>query len=107
MFRFTIRDVLWLTVVGAILVACWTRGRTEREVFELSEANRELTQVVKQLRQCVEIAEWKARHYDWMQKYPVWYTPTPTSPESERLAQENAKARSAELGAPQPQPEGY
>jgi hypothetical protein len=40
MFRFTIRDVLWLMVVVALLIACWqlavSNSRLEMAVFSLT-----------------------------------------------------------------------
>jgi hypothetical protein len=35
MFRFTIRDVLWLTVVVALLVAWWLEHRSQSARIEL------------------------------------------------------------------------
>jgi type II secretory pathway component PulM len=40
MFRFTIRDVLWLTVVVGLVVAWWTSARNAR--MELEHAQSEL-----------------------------------------------------------------
>jgi hypothetical protein len=46
MFRFTIRDVLWLTIVAALLVTAWmsNRGRlsAEAENHKLRSTNAEL-----------------------------------------------------------------
>jgi len=40
MFRFTIRDVLWLTVVAAVVVAWWVdRFQLSRRMGKLAAAN--------------------------------------------------------------------
>lgn len=43
MFRFTIRDLLWLAVLAAAVVVGWqnfvARGRLERQVRDLQEEN--------------------------------------------------------------------
>jgi hypothetical protein len=43
MFRFTIRDVLWLTIVVALAVSWWVdNGRIEKAVTKLESDRRDL-----------------------------------------------------------------
>jgi hypothetical protein len=55
MFRFTIRDVLWLTVLAAVLILSWMNYRARRiveaENRELQKQNAELAERNERQRQ--------------------------------------------------------
>jgi len=106
MFRFTIRDVLWLTVVVAMAVMLFRdrvrvealRATLEQERAELSlkraEAEKEWAYLVKAATQ----AELN-RSMDLRTAHQQYVAKQTTAAELERI-----KKRSAELGAPQPKP---
>ena len=112
MFRFTIRDVLWLTVVVALAVGWWIDRKSISDARASLEAQRTAVKV--------EEVAWRARtqkaidrfnrmveDYEARQQWISRFNP-PASPISE-AEREQAKRRSDELGAPQqaPLPPGY
>src|SRR5262245_37814292 len=57
MYRFTIRDLLWLTVVVALGAFAWVQRRDAREV---TAANEKLVAQVEELSERLKNAEWWA-----------------------------------------------
>jgi hypothetical protein len=75
MFRFTIRDVLWLTVVVAIVTASWLdRTAIQRQAADL-ERERELSSSLAEKEFMFRVEE-KANS---AQIYPLYYPPDANS----------------------------
>jgi hypothetical protein len=105
MFRFTIRDVLWLTALVALAVGWWLdRNSLRRELGSFAtqieaaklqqlKTEQELSKVNLQLR-AAQAKQQHVRANDARLSQTYW---------------DDTKARSAELGAPQPKPlpDGY
>jgi hypothetical protein len=97
MFRFTIRDVLWLTVLVALILSWWLDRRFQRGQFDSQlravEAQRQKDaqelETIKLLNQIAREEEEAARRFIEAQERKFW---------------EASKASSQDLGAPQPQP---
>jgi len=114
MLRFTIRDVLWLTVVAA-LATCWYKDRmsmattmakaaaertAEREKLSaqskaIAVKRREVEATYKSATEAMT----RASKFNEEAKRNAARTRPPTAEELERI-----KAESANLGAPQPKP---
>jgi hypothetical protein len=95
--RFTIRDVLWLTVVAALLLTWWLDRRSLRSEFasqlQAAEAQRQkIAQELLRIHLLNQIAneeEEVVRRWKELRERPAW---------------DASKAKSQELGAPQPKP---
>jgi len=112
MFRFTIRDVLWLTVVVGLVVLLWS----ERAALKKQRANSEAALATRRN----ELEKERAEIYDNHKKASEYFRARQSSLDrevQERVHHEVRKAlpvadaeleatkrKSAELGAPQPTP---
>jgi hypothetical protein len=116
MFRFTIRDLLWLMVVAA-LATCWYRDRMlmaatmEKSAAELTAEREKLKADMEAL--AVKRREIDARFKSATEAQKQWSKlvehakinaarnrpPPPTDEELEQI-----KSRASDLGAPQPKP---
>jgi len=72
MFRFSIRDVLWLTVVVALAVGWWLQRQDARGTLVI---NQELSAQNKQLNARLEIAEWWAKKFHEYYRRPGFMVP--------------------------------
>jgi hypothetical protein len=104
MFRFTIRDVLWLTVVVAMGVVVWKNQRTTRiERTSLEEIKRELdsrrASLDKEWNYLEKMAQQGIERMDVRVQRSIFLAGQVPKADIER-----AIKRSAELGAPQPKP---
>ena len=99
MFRFRIRDVLWLTVVVGVALAVWVQQHRQlaSERQELA-ADREYL-AIKQ-REVDRLSRQLRTSWDELHEYADTLKPLP--PMSDQLTR--IKAESAKLGAPQPKP---
>ena len=106
MFRFTIRDVFWLTAIVAMGVVVWTNQRkTQIERASLEDAKRELDSRRASMDREWSYLEGTARKSEQLRANDLRLQ------RSQFLAQQVSEAdvqgaikRSAELGAPQPKP---
>jgi hypothetical protein len=57
MFRFTIRDVLWLTVVLALAMAWWVHGQQMHRAYMRSEEQRRIAEIDYDMFQAAAKAE--------------------------------------------------
>ena len=89
MFRFTIRDVLWLTVVVALAVGWWLERRGLRTQLRAVELQEQKAQQELLLSKIDELEFQAARRYNEARDRPSW---------------DSSKAKSKELGAPQTKP---
>jgi hypothetical protein len=64
MFRFTIRDVLWLTVVVALGVGWWASNRRTTEQLEATVSHAESLRLqLKRARDYEKTVDWARRGY--------------------------------------------
>jgi hypothetical protein len=84
MFRFTIRDVLWLTLVVAVLVTAWINYRARLSVEAQNDQLRART---------IELAEHNARQKAILDSRPVtgsnWEQAGPVNLRAERPGTDN------------------
>jgi hypothetical protein len=97
MFRFTIRDVLWLTVVVALAVTWWL----DRQSLGIAFDNRLRAVTLQQQRAEQELLVMKAIANEETQLQEFIRQ---RKEAHERPAWDASKAKSQELGAPQPMP---
>jgi hypothetical protein len=95
MFRFTIRDVLWLTVLVALVLSWWLDRRFQRGEFasQLKAAEAQRQKVALEL-ETLKMHNKRARAYEEAVRQRMQ--------QLERRHWNAAKAKSQELGAPQP-----
>ena len=72
MFRFRIRDMLWLTVVVGLGVGWWMQ---RRDALATAAANKEQALQIKDLSKRLENAEWWAKKYHDIYRAPPFVAP--------------------------------